>query len=92
MTKFFTDCTGQHTFSLDHVVSVSNYHRILSVAANPTRPPRKDYRDDIAGYEITIILSVDGREHKLSIFFDRDSEEKRDAEFRRLSKALSDNS
>ena len=91
MTKFFTDCTEQHTFSLDNIVSVSKYHRV-SVPLNPYQPPRKDYRDDIARYEITIILSVDGREHTLSIFFDHDSEEKRDAEFRRLSKALSDNS
>ena len=91
MSKFFTDSTEQHTFSLDHVVSVSKYHRILSVASNPTRP-RKDYRDDIAGFEIRVVLSIGGKEHQLSIFFDRDSEEKRNEEYIRLSKALSDNS
>ena len=77
-SKFFTDCTNHHTFSLDHVVAISKHDRYT-------------YRSpfELLGYQIKITLLIcDKAELDLTITFLPDKEDERDAEFKRLCKAL----
>jgi len=77
-SKFFTDCTNHHTFSLDHVVAISKHTRASG------RLPF-----DILGYQIKITLLIcDKEKQDLRITFLPDKEDERDAEFKRLCKAL----
>ena len=77
-SKFFTDCTNHHTFSLDHVVSITKHTRVA------VRSPF-----DILGYQIEITLLICEEVQDLTITFLPDNKDERDAEFKRLCRALS---
>ena len=79
-SKFFTDCTNHHKFSLDHVVAISKHTRVA------VRSPF-----DILGYQIEVTLLICEEVHDLLISFLPDNKDERDAEFIRLCKAISKN-
>ena len=81
-TKFFTDCNNENTFSLDHVVAIRKKDRY-------TTGTYHDPKFEILARTIVVTLLVGGENQKFSILFPVDEEDKRDAEFRRLIKALS---
>ncbi len=78
MSKFFTDCNDQNTFSLDYVVGI---YKKDSYTIDP--------EFEILARKIVVTLLVGGENQKYSILFDADKEKERDAEFRKLTKALS---
>ena len=78
-SKFFTDCTNHHTFSLDHVVAISK--RSKYTFSSPF---------ELLGYQIKITLLIcDKEKQDLTITFLPDNKDERDAEFKRLCRALS---
>ena len=81
-TKFFTDCNDQNTFSLDHVVAIRK--KDTYTTGTYTNP-----KFEILARTIVVTLIVAGDKEKFSISFPINDEDKRDAEFRRLIKALS---
>jgi len=82
MSKFFTDCNDQNTFSLDNVVGVRKKD---SYTTGTYVVPKFE----ILARGIVVTLLVGGENQKYSILFDADKEKERDAEFKRLTKALS---
>ena len=81
-SKFFTDCNNENTFSLDHVVAIRIKDRYTTGTYN-------NPKFEILARTIVVTLLVGGENEKFSISFPVDGEDKRDAEFRRLIKALS---
>ena len=85
--KFFTiksqrinDRNQHHTFSLGHVVAIKRYDRYSF----------PDH-DELRAHMIEITLLVGGQREVLVVWFNLDGEKERDAEYRRLNKALTKN-
>ena len=80
-SKFFTDCTNHHTFSLDHVVAISKRDRYTHTSPF-----------ELLGYKIIITLLIcDKEKQDLLITFLPDNKDGRDAEFIRLCEVISKN-
>jgi len=84
MSKFFTDSSNRHTFSLDKVVACNK-----GVRFSPKSPIR-----DNSGFfpTIEVTLASGGSFHNINLLYMMNDEEQRDLDFARLNCLLEDNS
>ena len=84
MSKFFTDSSNTHTFSIDKVVAFKKGIKFS---------PKSPISDDSMFFPtIEVTLASGGSFHNINLLYMMDDQELRDLDFARLNNALADNS
>ncbi len=80
MSKFFTDHSETHTFSIDKVIAFKK-----GIQFSPSSP----ISDNMFFPTIEVTLASDGSLHNINILYLMNDKDKRDLDYARLCRALS---